>query len=67
MVPQVGLEPTLPKERRFECRASASFTTGAWRKDRGSNPPPFRGYRFSRPGWPAASLPSKIDGGKRWS
>ena len=29
LVPKVGLEPTLPKERDFESRASASSATSA--------------------------------------
>lgn len=29
IVPPVGFEPTLPKERTFEARVSASFTKGA--------------------------------------
>lgn len=29
MVRAVGLEPTLPKERHFECRASTNSTTPA--------------------------------------
>ena len=29
LVPKVGIEPTLPKERDFESRASASSATSA--------------------------------------
>jgi hypothetical protein len=33
LVPKVGVEPTLPKEREFESRASASSATSApWAK-----------------------------------
>lgn len=34
MVPLVGLEPTLPKERDFKSRVSTGFTTTAGGRDK---------------------------------